>query len=69
MEKQEVINALKTCSDDELRELEIGCNNSCDDGKFYVNCPYNKGHCTRGALLTSTLIGAHPNDCPIYKRA
>ena len=46
-------------------ELDIGCNNSFEQG--YARCPYNDGHCIKGACLTSTMLGAYPNDCPLRK--
>lgn len=48
-----------------------GCDNLFElHGKVVsVRCPYNEGHCTHEnpAILTSTLLGAHPADCPLLK--
>lgn len=50
-----------------IEEFDIGCHNSFDQGE--ARCPYMDGaRCTKGALLTSTLYGAHPNDCPLYAK-
>lgn len=49
-----------------VEEFGIGCNNEFDQG--YARCPYMDGYrCTKGAILTSTLLFAHPADCPLYK--
>jgi len=49
-----------------IEEFDIGCHNSFDQGE--ARCPYMDGcRCTKGAFLTSTLYGAHPSDCPLYK--
>ncbi len=49
-----------------IEEFDIGCWNLFDQGE--ARCPYIDGtRCTKGAVLTSTLYGAHPNDCPLYR--
>lgn len=64
----EIQNILLKMGDEKMvEEFEIGCHNSFDQGKS--RCPYMDGfRCTKGAFLTSTLYGAHPNDCPLYKQ-
>lgn len=59
--------AVTTATDAELVECGIGCNNSTLEIPFgMARCKYNNGgRCSKGAMLTSTLSGAHPNDCPI----
>lgn len=58
--------AINKASDEELIEAGVGCNNLFKGG-IYADCKYKKnGRCTRGAILTSTLCGAHPADCPLY---
>lgn len=53
-------------TDEQLKALDIGCWNLFNDCPRSVPCKYNiKGVCERGAVLTSTLNGAHPNDCPL----
>lgn len=67
MNIEEINKELSKQTDGELLKLEIGCWNV-----FYFHeapCPYNDGgHCRRGAMLTSTLIGAHPIDCPLRRK-
>ena len=63
-EFQEIINK---ATDKELIEAGIGCNNYGIDDTF-AYCKYNDGYrCMIGAVLISTLEGAHPADCPLYK--
>lgn len=61
---QKIINE---ASDKDLVEAGIGCNNHGIDNTF-AHCKYSDGiRCLKGAFLTSTLGGAHPKDCPLYK--
>jgi len=64
----EIQNILLKMGDEKmLEEYGIGCHNSFDQGD--ARCPYMDGsRCTKGALLTSTLYGAHPADCPLYAK-
>lgn len=67
MTEQEIQTIMLKMGDDRMvSELDIGCNNHFDQG--YARCPYNKSRCERGAFLTSTLLGAHPNDCPLRRK-
>ena len=60
-------NMINEASDKELVDAGIGCNNHGVDNPF-AHCKYSDGiRCLKGAFLTSTLGGAHPADCPLYK--
>lgn len=64
----ELQKAINDATDEQLIEAGIGCNNIGLYGN-YANCKYMKNCvCTRGAFLTSTLSGAHPADCPLYRK-
>lgn len=66
MTEKEIQKIMHEMGDEWLvNELRIGCDNNLIQG--YARCPYNQGHCTKGAFLTSTLLGAHPNDCPLWE--
>lgn len=68
MTESEIQKALLEMGDEKMvEEFGIGCHNLFDQGE--ARCPYMDGYrCTKGAFLTSTLYGAHPSDCPLYKR-
>lgn len=66
MTEKEIQKIMHEMGDERLvKELRIGCDNKFEQG--YARCPYNQGHCTKGAFLTSTLLEAHPSDCPLWK--
>lgn len=67
LSEKEIQKILTDMGDEKMvEEFEIGCHNSFDQGD--ARCPYMDGyHCTKGAMLTSTLKGAHPADCPLWK--
>lgn len=66
MTEREIQKIMLEIGDERMvSELDIGCDNHFDQG--YARCPYNEGGCEKGAFLTSTLLGAHPNDCPLRR--
>lgn len=67
MTTKEIEKIIDEWNDKELIENDIGCFNEFDQG--LGRCKYNReARCTKGAFLTSTLIGAHPADCPLRNK-
>lgn len=68
MTEKEIQKILVDMGDEKMiEEFDIGCHNLFDQGE--ARCPYMDGvRCTKGAILTSTLYGSHPKDCPLRKR-